>query len=59
MQLHLWTFDAQGKVARFRHVADMHQQWLALRAEQVVMRTLPITFPLCRSSSRLVPSPIG
>lgn len=32
VELHLWTFDAQGKVARFRHVADTHQHWLALRA---------------------------
>jgi ketosteroid isomerase-like protein len=31
VELHLWTFDAQGKVARFRHVADTHQHWLALR----------------------------
>jgi uncharacterized protein len=30
VELHLWTFDAQGKVARFRHVADTHQHWLAL-----------------------------
>jgi uncharacterized protein len=32
VELHLWTFDAQGKVARFRHVADTHQHWLAVRA---------------------------
>ena len=32
VELHLWTFDAQGKVARFRHVADTHQHWLALHA---------------------------
>lgn len=25
VELHLWTFDAQGKVARFRHVVDSHQ----------------------------------
>ena len=31
VELHLWTFDAQGTVARFRHVADTHQHWLALR----------------------------
>lgn len=31
VELHLWTFDAQGKVARFRHVADTHQHWLGLR----------------------------
>jgi hypothetical protein len=29
VELHLWTFDAQGKVARFRHVVDTHQHWLA------------------------------
>ena len=32
LELHLWTFDAQGKVARFRHVVDTHQHWLAARA---------------------------
>ena len=32
VELHLWTFDAQGKVARFRHVVDTHQHWLAARA---------------------------
>ncbi|HKP22864.1 MAG TPA: nuclear transport factor 2 family protein [Dongiaceae bacterium] len=31
VELHLWTSDAQGKVARFRHVADTHQHWLASR----------------------------
>ena len=31
LELHLWTFDANGKVARFRHVADTHQHWLAAR----------------------------
>jgi ketosteroid isomerase-like protein len=31
VELHLWTFDTQGKVARFRHVVDTHQHWLALR----------------------------
>lgn len=31
VELHLWTFDAQGKVARFRHVVDTHQHWLAAR----------------------------
>lgn len=32
LELHLWTFAASGKVARFRHVADTHQHWLASRA---------------------------
>jgi hypothetical protein len=31
VELHLWTFDTRGKVARFRHVVDTHQHWLALR----------------------------
>jgi ketosteroid isomerase-like protein len=31
LELHLWTFDAQGRVTRFRHVADTHQHWLATR----------------------------
>jgi ketosteroid isomerase-like protein len=29
VELHLWTFDAQGKVVRFRHIVDTHQHWLA------------------------------
>jgi uncharacterized protein len=32
LELHLWTFAATGKVARFRHVVDTHQHWLASRA---------------------------
>jgi ketosteroid isomerase-like protein len=32
LELHLWTFAANGKVARFRHVVDTHQHWLASRA---------------------------
>ena len=28
-ELHLWHFDANGKVARFRHRADTHQHWAA------------------------------
>lgn len=31
VELRLWTFDAQDKVARFRHVVDTHQHWLAAR----------------------------
>lgn len=30
-ELHVWTFDADGKVARFRHCTDTHQHWLASR----------------------------
>jgi uncharacterized protein len=26
---HVWHFDAAGRVTRFRHGADTHQQWLA------------------------------
>lgn len=33
IELHLWTFDARGKVARFRHVVDTHQHWLAARQQ--------------------------
>jgi len=32
VELHLWTFDPHGKVARFRHVVDTHQHWLAMRS---------------------------
>jgi ketosteroid isomerase-like protein len=28
-ELHVWGFDSAGKVARFRHRADTHQQYLA------------------------------
>lgn len=31
VELHLWTFDDAGRVARFRHVVDTHQHWLASR----------------------------
>lgn len=30
-EVHLWRFDADGKVARFRHRADTHRQWLAIQ----------------------------
>ena len=29
--VHIWYFDANGKVARFRHQIDTHQQQLAYR----------------------------
>ena len=32
LELHLWSFDAAGRVAKFRHVVDTHQHWLASRA---------------------------
>lgn len=28
-EAHIWRFDANGKVRRFRHRADTHQHWLA------------------------------
>lgn len=31
LELHLWTFDARGQIAKFRHVVDTHQHWLASR----------------------------
>lgn len=31
LELHLWTFAADGKVARFRHVLDTHQHVQAYR----------------------------
>lgn len=30
-EVHIWHFDATGKVARFCHKADTHQNWLALQ----------------------------
>ena len=32
-EAHIWRFDAHGKVRRFRHRADTHQQWLAYHGE--------------------------
>lgn len=31
-ELHLWTFDPAGKVARFRHVVDTYKHYKASRA---------------------------
>jgi ketosteroid isomerase-like protein len=28
-EVHIWHFDAAGKVTRFRHRVDTHQQWAA------------------------------
>jgi ketosteroid isomerase-like protein len=28
-EIHIWTFDADGKVSRFCHKLDTHQHWLA------------------------------
>lgn len=30
-EVHIWHFDDQGQVIRFRHRADTHQQWMALK----------------------------
>jgi ketosteroid isomerase-like protein len=32
-QVHIWHFSPQGEVIRFRHRADTHQQWTALRGD--------------------------
>jgi ketosteroid isomerase-like protein len=32
LEAHLWTFAPNGKVARFRHLTDTHQHWLASRS---------------------------
>lgn len=29
LEVHLWTFGADGKVVRFAHVVDKHAQWAA------------------------------
>ena len=29
-EVHIWYFDSAGKVSRFRHRIDTHQQWLAV-----------------------------
>ncbi len=31
--VHLWTFDAEGKVAAFRHIGDLARHEVAARAE--------------------------
>lgn len=31
LEMHLWTFAEDGRVSRFRHVADTHQHLLACR----------------------------
>lgn len=31
LEVHLWTFGPDGKVSRFRHVLDTHQQVMACR----------------------------
>src|SRR5262245_21721900 len=30
-EVHIWHFDANGKVRRFRHRVDTHQTWLAFK----------------------------
>jgi ketosteroid isomerase-like protein len=32
-EVHIWRFDAQGRVAKFRHRADTHMQTLAYRGQ--------------------------
>jgi uncharacterized protein len=34
-EVHIWYFNEQGKVVKFRHRADTHQHWLALHREPV------------------------
>jgi ketosteroid isomerase-like protein len=35
-EVHIWYFNAAGKVRRFRHRADTHQHWQACRAMSAV-----------------------
>jgi ketosteroid isomerase-like protein len=32
-EVHIWYFDSDGKVVRFRHRADTHQHWVAFTAK--------------------------
>jgi ketosteroid isomerase-like protein len=32
-EVHIWHFDAAGQIARFRHRADTHQQFLAVHGQ--------------------------
>ena len=34
-EVHIWYFNEQGKVIKFRHRADTHQHWMALHREPV------------------------
>ncbi len=34
-EVHLWYFNEAGQVRKFRHRADTHQHWAALRGEVV------------------------
>lgn len=48
IELHLWTLDAEGKVARFRHSLDTHQLWLQAQplitpCSDVLDRAWPLT----------------
>jgi len=33
-EVHIWYFDAAGRVTRFRHRVDTHQHWGALKAQE-------------------------
>lgn len=33
LEIHLWTFDAAGKISRFAHVVDRHAQVAAFRGQ--------------------------
>ena len=32
-EVHIWYFDAQGRVSRFGHKVDTHQRWIACGGE--------------------------
>ncbi|HEX8737326.1 MAG TPA: nuclear transport factor 2 family protein [Pyrinomonadaceae bacterium] len=32
-EVHIWYFDAEGKVSRFAHKVDTYQQWAAYKGE--------------------------
>lgn len=32
-EVHIWSFDSQGRISRFCHRMDTHKHWLALRGE--------------------------
>jgi ketosteroid isomerase-like protein len=34
-EVHIWHFDADGRIARFRHRVDTHQLWTAYHAQPV------------------------
>jgi uncharacterized protein len=35
-EVHIWRFDAQGRVVRFSHKVDTHQHWMACGGQAIL-----------------------